>query len=234
MLDEGLAIVTGLRREDNSSLGGGHYQVRDVTLRSTQAPAIPIWVGGGWPRPGVLRRASRLEGFVPIKLTAEDVFVELGPADVRAIRADFEAVPNSTPPEIIVGGKTPGDRPVAARTKLREYADAGTAWWIEFCGPYGGPADEVRRRVRQGPAWPRLARNRAAAAGHQAPLGGGPTSFAVMVRCPAGAARTCGRKDGAHRARLQRITIAIPLAIDGAATALAGSYMSSKCSNQLS
>jgi hypothetical protein len=70
---------------------------------------------------------------------------------VGAIRADLAAVPNSTRPEIIAGGKTPADDPVAARAKLREYADAGTAWWIEFCGPYRGPADEVRRRIRQGP-----------------------------------------------------------------------------------
>jgi alkanesulfonate monooxygenase SsuD/methylene tetrahydromethanopterin reductase-like flavin-dependent oxidoreductase (luciferase family) len=67
MLDEGLAVLTGLWRGERFSFEGKHYQVDDAQFLPPplQTPRIPIWVAGRWPSPRPFRRAARWDGVVP-------------------------------------------------------------------------------------------------------------------------------------------------------------------------
>jgi alkanesulfonate monooxygenase SsuD/methylene tetrahydromethanopterin reductase-like flavin-dependent oxidoreductase (luciferase family) len=51
LLDEGLAILTGLMSGRPFSYEGEHYTVDEVTFlpEPVRRPRIPIWVGGLWP-----------------------------------------------------------------------------------------------------------------------------------------------------------------------------------------
>jgi hypothetical protein len=61
----------------------------------------------------------------------------------------------STPFDIIVEGRTPGDDPAESEAIIRPWVDAGATWWLEAM--WDAPSIEpVRQRVRQGP--PRLDR----------------------------------------------------------------------------
>jgi len=54
------------------------------------------------------------------------------------------------PFDVMVGGETPGDDPAKAGEITAAYAAAGVTWWAERIGPWRGPAEELRARVRQG------------------------------------------------------------------------------------
>jgi alkanesulfonate monooxygenase SsuD/methylene tetrahydromethanopterin reductase-like flavin-dependent oxidoreductase (luciferase family) len=59
MLDEALDVLVGLWSGQPFQYHGEHYHVEDVTFlpRPLQEPRIPIWVGGGYPLLGPMRRA---------------------------------------------------------------------------------------------------------------------------------------------------------------------------------
>jgi alkanesulfonate monooxygenase SsuD/methylene tetrahydromethanopterin reductase-like flavin-dependent oxidoreductase (luciferase family) len=68
LLDESLAIITGMWTGEPFSFTGTHYGVGPGTFlpRPVQRPRIPIWVAATWPRPGPVRRAARYEGVYPL------------------------------------------------------------------------------------------------------------------------------------------------------------------------
>ncbi|MGH2600141.1 MAG: LLM class flavin-dependent oxidoreductase, partial [Dehalococcoidia bacterium] len=72
MLDEGLEVLAGLWSGEPFSYVGQHYQVREVRFlpRPLQQPRIPIWVGGGYPNRGPVRRAARWDGACLYKAAA--------------------------------------------------------------------------------------------------------------------------------------------------------------------
>ena len=59
MLDEGLAILTGLWRGETFSYEGAHYHVKEAQFlpKPVQSPRIPIWIAGLWPNKPPFRRA---------------------------------------------------------------------------------------------------------------------------------------------------------------------------------
>src|SRR5439155_6034797 len=87
MLDESLAILTGLWSGEKFSFDGIHYKVRETQFlpMPIQKPRIPIWVAGSWPRKKPFKRAARFDGSVPM---SGDIEKSLTPADIRAI-AEF-------------------------------------------------------------------------------------------------------------------------------------------------
>ena len=91
LLDEGLAIVTGLWQGQPFRFNGTHYQVQPTEFMPppppVQQPRIPIWVVGAWPRPRSMQRALRWDGILPAIMTPEGGFVPPTPADVQAIAA---------------------------------------------------------------------------------------------------------------------------------------------------
>ena len=151
MLDEGLAILTGLWSGKNFSFEGEHYKVRDTQFLPTavQKPRIPIWVAGTWPRKKPFLRAARYDGTVPM---GGDIEKPLTPSDIRAI-AEFIAQhrESDAPFDLVVSGETPSDDPARARDFVAAYEEAGATWYLESTLPWKQPFDDFRRRIAAGP-----------------------------------------------------------------------------------
>jgi alkanesulfonate monooxygenase SsuD/methylene tetrahydromethanopterin reductase-like flavin-dependent oxidoreductase (luciferase family) len=153
MLDEGLAIITGLWSGETVNFAGKHYQVKDTcfTPASLQQPRIPIWVAGAWPLKNPARRAARWDGYAPIKQDLSPISAD----DVRDMAAYFKQQRSSDAPfDIIIGGSTPGDDPAKAASIVAPFAEVGATWWNEGLLPWEYNADDVLQRLRKGP--PRL------------------------------------------------------------------------------
>jgi alkanesulfonate monooxygenase SsuD/methylene tetrahydromethanopterin reductase-like flavin-dependent oxidoreductase (luciferase family) len=140
LLDEGLAVVAGLWSGEPFSFEGEHYRVRDVLFlpRPAQSPRIPVWVAGQWPRPGPIARATRWDGYVPLKLD----FSPMTPEDVAAMAVALD-LPSRPGFELVVSGSD--EFPPAA------LADAGATWWITGPALEKGSLAAMRRRVDAGP-----------------------------------------------------------------------------------
>jgi alkanesulfonate monooxygenase SsuD/methylene tetrahydromethanopterin reductase-like flavin-dependent oxidoreductase (luciferase family) len=143
-MDEALEIVTALWRSEPVTFRGEHYDLEEFRLdvAPVQAPRVPIWVVGIWPRRRSMQRAMRYDGL----LVGVDSPTELAEVtdSVRSARSE------DGPFDIVVEGSTPGeDRDLAAMT-VRQWAGAGATWWMEtmWQAP-DGPA-EVRARIGQG------------------------------------------------------------------------------------
>lgn len=154
LLDECLAILTGLWTGKPFSYQGRHYRLGEMTFLppALQHPRIPIWVVGAWGSARSMGRALRYDGILPTKVGASGTHAAVTPDDYRAIRAYVEAQrPDGGPFDLIVEGYTaPGD-PARAAEQVHPFAEAGATWWIESpWTPPNGP-DELRKRIHQGP-----------------------------------------------------------------------------------
>ena len=156
LLDEGLAILTGLWSGQPFQFDGRHYHVRPAEHMPppppVQQPRIPIWVVGAWPSRKSMARALRYDGLLPQLLSPSR---QAGPDEIREMVsyiAEHRAA--GTPYDIVVDGETPGDRPDQARELLRPWREAGATWWIES---RWGIIDDPQRmkltrlRIEQGP-----------------------------------------------------------------------------------
>ena len=157
LLDESLAILTGLWSGKPFSFAGKHYRLEEMTFlpHPVQSPRIPIWVVGAWLRPKSMARALRYDGLLPNVINPDGSFGEATPAvvaDMKAYVAERRVEP--TPFDIVVEGKTPGDDPAAAAAIVGPLAEAGATWWIEAMWEAPNEPDDVPARIRQGP--PRL------------------------------------------------------------------------------
>ncbi len=149
--DEALAIVEALLRGETIRYEGSFYRATGaVGPHSVQEPRPPIWLGG--MRPGALRRAARLDGWIAISVSEDGQSVALGPdafADrVAAILSERAALGRGDEPfEIAVFGQTGlgGTDPAA-------YAAAGATWWLESLSGMRGSVDDLLSIVEAGPA----------------------------------------------------------------------------------
>jgi hypothetical protein len=165
LLDEGLAILTGLWSGQPFSFDGKHYHLEEVTFmpKPVQQPRIPIWVVGAWPRTKSLERVLRYDGLLPNKITPDGTHGEVTPDDIRDMLAYVaERRTATTPFDMVYEGETPGDDPARANEIVRPYVEAGITWWLEsMWSPrieregWSSVEEAVRTRIRQGP--PRLA-----------------------------------------------------------------------------
>ncbi len=157
MLDEGLEIMAGLWSGEPFSYQGEHYQIGESRFLPTplQKPRIPIWVGGYGLNKPPLRRAAKWDGVFPI-FQGDDLsgLPQQAIAYVKSQRRSEE------PFDVVFNGHTPPNDPVAAKTYLQPFHEAGMTWWLENIYPqhYGGAAwDEkwdtvaMRERILQGP-----------------------------------------------------------------------------------
>jgi alkanesulfonate monooxygenase SsuD/methylene tetrahydromethanopterin reductase-like flavin-dependent oxidoreductase (luciferase family) len=155
MLDEALAIITGLWGGAPFSFAGRHYQVHEAQFLPppVQQPRIPIWVAGTWPNKKPFRRAAQWDG---VAAEARGDREALRPEDFVALRAYIQEQRQAAGPfDITHIGRTPGDDPAAALDIVAPYAEAGVTWWLERIGDEDDPLDAMRPRVRQGPPRPR-------------------------------------------------------------------------------
>jgi len=156
ILDEGLAVLTGLWSGELFTFEGEHFQVRDALCwpPPVQSPRIPIWVAGWWPNRRPMRRAAQWDGAVTGKLNP-DGFARLTPDEIREIIAYIEAHRESTAPfDVAIGGVTPADDRTRAAEMVAPYAEAGLTWWHECVPGFDTPLELTRARIHQGP--PRL------------------------------------------------------------------------------
>lgn len=154
MLDEALDVLTGLWSGERFSYAGAYYHLDELTLRPTpvQRPRVPIWVGGNWPHKGVMRRAARFGGFMGGKAHAPDEDWRLTPDEVRQIREAISRQRVSAEPfDIVLGGAARGPDLERERESIREVAEAGATWWMEYVYPELGGAEGMRERIRSGP-----------------------------------------------------------------------------------
>ena len=162
MLDEGLAVLTGLWSGAPFTFTGRHYRVAESRFLppAMQAPRIPVWVAGYWPNRPPFRRAARWDGVFPLfGVEGPDVLPHVLAAVryVRECRTDGAAFDVAH-----AGGPTPGDDPPRAAAIVQPYEEAGVTWWLEriyptcFGAEWSGhwPVDAMRARIQQGPPAP--------------------------------------------------------------------------------
>jgi alkanesulfonate monooxygenase SsuD/methylene tetrahydromethanopterin reductase-like flavin-dependent oxidoreductase (luciferase family) len=156
MLDEALDVLAGLWSGEPFSYQGQHFTVAEVTClpRPVQQPRIPVWIGGGFPNPGPLRRAARWDGACLYPAaepgSGEDSEEPILAGHVAAIRSFVEARrPGGEPFDIVAGGPQRGPDPGRTRELIRQCAQAGATWFGEWIPP-GDPAS-MRASVASGP-----------------------------------------------------------------------------------
>jgi alkanesulfonate monooxygenase SsuD/methylene tetrahydromethanopterin reductase-like flavin-dependent oxidoreductase (luciferase family) len=149
MLDEGLAVITGLWSGEQFSFSGKHYRVEGTHFlpRPVQIPRIPIWVAGTWPKKPPFRRAARYDGVVPV---IGDLKTTIAPAQVREL-IDFVRRLRSENSHFDVAqfGATPGDK--RDIEIVSSYAQAGVTWWLETIVPGRHSLADARKRICVGP-----------------------------------------------------------------------------------
>lgn len=152
MLEEGLAILTGLWSGEKFSFSGKYYNVSDVQFLPAplQKPRIPIWGAGTWPRKGPMRRAARFDGVMPM---SGDIEKPLTPGQVSEIALFFREHRTSGAQafEIISDGETPADDRARAAETVAAYEAAGATWWIESTLPWKQSLESFRARIAAGP-----------------------------------------------------------------------------------
>jgi alkanesulfonate monooxygenase SsuD/methylene tetrahydromethanopterin reductase-like flavin-dependent oxidoreductase (luciferase family) len=131
MLDEGLAILTGLWSGEPFSFAGMHNRLDGARVlpAGLQKPRIPIWVAASWGKHAPMRRAARYDGVVPVR---GDLQGSLTPAQVQEMVAyiqRFRSVDDHF--DVIQFGLTRGRRPFVERAVIESYAEVGVTWWIE-------------------------------------------------------------------------------------------------------
>jgi alkanesulfonate monooxygenase SsuD/methylene tetrahydromethanopterin reductase-like flavin-dependent oxidoreductase (luciferase family) len=150
ILDEGLAIVTGLLSGEPFSFTGRHYTVKPTQfLPKPQQSRIPIWIAGTWPRPRPFRRAARYDGVVPMSANIEE---DLSVDDVRAIAKFIGEYRKADGPfDIVHAGNTMGKSKREAADIAAPFIEAGATWWSEAPLPWKATLEDVRARIAAGP-----------------------------------------------------------------------------------
>jgi alkanesulfonate monooxygenase SsuD/methylene tetrahydromethanopterin reductase-like flavin-dependent oxidoreductase (luciferase family) len=151
ILDEGLAVLTGLWSGRPFSFVGKHFHVDDAYFvpASFQSPRIPIWVAGTWPKKPPFRRAARYEGIVPV---VGDMASPLTPAQTRDLVNYIDRFrARDVSFDIIHFGLTRGVSAGEDREVIGPYASVGVTWWIEQVLSWSASIEEVRWRIHRGP-----------------------------------------------------------------------------------
>jgi alkanesulfonate monooxygenase SsuD/methylene tetrahydromethanopterin reductase-like flavin-dependent oxidoreductase (luciferase family) len=127
MLDEGLAVLTGLWSGEPFSYQG--YTIAEACFLPppVQQPRIPIWVAGLWPGTRPFQRAARWEGIFPTGRNGD-----LTPADVAALLAYVQEHRTTDAPfDVVLGGRAYERDAGEVAELLARYAAAGVTWWLE-------------------------------------------------------------------------------------------------------
>lgn len=154
IVDESLAILDGLWQGEPFSFHGTRYHIDNVVFQPVpiQQPRIPIWIGGGWPNPGVIRRALRWDGICAyIEAGGFDHWIDHSPSFVREVQdviADGRGSLDGF--DIVTGGRSRNEDWDQERELIRALADAGASWWIEYVDPLLD-LDVTREAVSRGP-----------------------------------------------------------------------------------
>lgn len=152
MLDEALAILTGLWRGEPFDFEGRHYRLRRAHFLPPprQRPRIPVWVGGIWPNQAPMRRAARWDGVFPHFRDGM-----MPPAELRRLVEYIMALRAPSGQEeraydVVLRNKL-GDMPPAEEAAfVAAYADAGLTWWL-IGTECASTVEAMFQRIRRGP-----------------------------------------------------------------------------------
>lgn len=150
MLDEALEVLAGLWSGVPFHYEGQYYQVKEVTFlpRPVQSPRIPIWVGGGLPLQGPMRRAARWDGMCPYKHGSHF----LQPDDIRVLKDFVQGQRGSLQGyDVVVGGSPRREDWEEEREYIGSLAEAGITWWTEYIPPDSGDLETVQGLIERGP-----------------------------------------------------------------------------------
>lgn len=150
VLDEGLAIVSGLLSGEPFSFAGKHYTIKPTQfLPRPIQPRIPVWLAGTWPRPRPFRRAARYDGVVPMSPNIEK---DLSAEDVHAIaRFIKEHRASNGAFDLVHAGDTAGTSKREAADIVAPFIEAGATWWNEAPLPWKTTLEDLRARIDAGP-----------------------------------------------------------------------------------
>jgi alkanesulfonate monooxygenase SsuD/methylene tetrahydromethanopterin reductase-like flavin-dependent oxidoreductase (luciferase family) len=159
-MDEALDLIQALWSGEPVTYEGAHYRARPaetmVPPRPVQRPRVPIWVVGAWPRPKSMRRAARLDGWLPAHMPRDGGSRELTPEILRdgidwlRERRASDGL-SMEGYDIVAEGATPAD-PAAAAEIVRRWAEAGATWWIDADWSDMDPG-RVRAAALDRPVW---------------------------------------------------------------------------------
>jgi alkanesulfonate monooxygenase SsuD/methylene tetrahydromethanopterin reductase-like flavin-dependent oxidoreductase (luciferase family) len=159
MLDEALAVITGLWQGESFEFTGEHYHLKPTTFRPTpvQQPRIPIWIAGTWPHKRPLARMARWDGMFPLFWGIDDPREQQ--AHLRTMVAAVQALRQAGADQafdVVVSGETAGDQPAQTEEHIEAYAAAGATWWLESLNPERSTGQrwslaQIRERVQAGP-----------------------------------------------------------------------------------
>jgi len=145
LLDEGLAVLSGLWSGEPFAFDGVEYQIRETVFVPTpiQRPRPPVWVAAHWPNRAPLRRAARWDGVFPEHTDGN----RLSPSELAEL-LDYVGQHRETasPFDAVIGGRSAD----LGATELAAYAAAGLTWWLEGIRPNDLLSD-VRERIAAGP-----------------------------------------------------------------------------------
>lgn len=169
LLDESLAMLQHLWRDQPFEFEGKHYRSRSIAALDPPAPPPPVqqprirtWAVGAWPRPKSMRRAALQDGWLPDYVPAgtterPDLTPDQLADGIEWIRRERAAHGLSMDGyDVVVEGDTAADD-AAADDVVRTWADAGATWWMEAGWSTMDPATaraNAERRLVAGP--PRL------------------------------------------------------------------------------
>ncbi|MBF6570407.1 MAG: LLM class flavin-dependent oxidoreductase [Candidatus Binataceae bacterium] len=151
MLDESLAIVTGLWSGESFSFGGTHFRVNHALFLPTplQSPRIPIWIAGTWPKKPPFRRAALYEGVVAVRGDIDSALAPAQVSDLIAYVRRFRSVDAAF--DVVQFGETPGQNKAEDTEIVAPYAAAGSTWWVESIFPRHREVEQAQLRIRRGP-----------------------------------------------------------------------------------
>jgi alkanesulfonate monooxygenase SsuD/methylene tetrahydromethanopterin reductase-like flavin-dependent oxidoreductase (luciferase family) len=135
MLDEGLAVLTGLLSGERVDHHGEHYTLEDVTFRPTAARpgGMPIWLAARWPNRRPVARALRHDGVFLID--TDDPGTLAGIVDqAHALDRPFDIVVTGLPGEDAAGWRA-----------------AGATWWLADFDAFEVTVAAVEAAVDAGP-----------------------------------------------------------------------------------
>ena len=153
MLDEGLAVLTGLWSGEPFSFSGAHFKINDTCFipAPVQLPRIPIWVAGTWPKRPPFRRAARYDGVIPV---TGDIRSSLSAAqfgELMSYISQHRDVDAQGLYDVVYSAGTPGASGDQDREIIAPYAAAGATWWLESMLPWQRSPQQARDRIRRGP-----------------------------------------------------------------------------------
>ena len=164
-LDEALAVVDGLLKDETFSHDGEFFHVDRVKFvpRALQSPRVPIWIAGFWPNKPPMRRAARWDGVFPLKLPPVPLArlkpgaapwsgLWLQPHELAEAAKYVDRHRTSRGPfDVVASGATPPGDNGKGQKIVSGFSDAGATWWLEWLDEQRGTFAEMREHVRKGP-----------------------------------------------------------------------------------